>query len=110
VTDLQRTEDDYERAAHRPETIRVVVSYLPAAHPFERAYPPETTAETVRVDAMAFFHVSDRQERDTYRYFLELHGVRITNTSVTLAQLAAEHGHRHDLHFHLVEEITAGWR
>ena len=109
MTDLHTTEKEH-LAERRPETIRVVVSYLPAVHPFERAYSPDTTAETVRVDAMAFFHVSDRQERDTYRYFLELDGVRITDTSVTLAHLAAGHGHTHELHFHLVEEITPGER
>jgi hypothetical protein len=93
---------------HHPESIRAMVSYLPAAHPFRSSYAPNTIAETVRTEAMAFFGVRDRQERDTYHYFLELGGVRITDTNETLELLAAGHHHEDELHFNLVEEITPG--
>jgi hypothetical protein len=91
------------------QPVHVTVSYLPATHPFAHRLDDETTAETVRAEAMAFFHVSDRQERDTYRYFLELLGTRIVDTAVTLEYLLGEHHHEgHELHFHLIEEITPG--
>jgi hypothetical protein len=106
MSTLENVEEVIER--HRPHTIEVRVSYLPATHPFEKDFPPPTTLETVRTDAMAFFQVHDRQERDKYQYFLEFDGARIVNTSQTLAEFTAEHHHSHELHFHLVEEITPG--
>ncbi|MGH9919850.1 MAG: hypothetical protein ACRD6W_13430 [Nitrososphaerales archaeon] len=57
---------------------------------------------------MAFFGVHDRQERDTYRYFLEFHGERITDTAQTLGHFADEHCLKDEAHFNLVEEITPG--
>lgn len=93
---------------HHAEVIAVTVSYLPAAAPFHHRYDDETLVEKVRTDAMAFFGVHDHQERNTYTYYLELGGHRITNTSQTLGHLAAEHHHQDELHFHLVEEITPG--
>jgi hypothetical protein len=92
----------------RPELIETTVSYLPAAHPYRHPYPPETALETVRTDSMDFFGVRDRQERDTYRYYLEYAGQRITNTAQTLEQFAAEHHLKDHVHFNLVEEITPG--
>ena len=85
--------------------IQVTVDYLPAAAPFQHRYAPETIVEAVRVAAMKFFGVQDRQERDTYRYFLEIGGTRITDTSQPISNFV-EHGH--ELHFHLVEQITPG--
>jgi hypothetical protein len=85
--------------------IEVTVDYLPAAAPFHHRYAPDTTVETVRVAAMAFFGVQDRQDRDTYRYFLEIGGTRITDTSQPISNFI-EHGR--ELHFHLVEQITPG--
>ena len=109
MTDLRIGDKDQPQREHPLlEVICVIVSYLPATHPFEHPYPPATAVETARVAAMTFFHVSDRQERDTYRYYLELDGVRVTDTSQTLAHLAGEHHRTHTLHFHLVEEITPG--
>src|SRR5260221_11299420 len=87
-----------------PET-QARVDPLPAAAPFHHRYAPETTVETVRVAAMAFFGVRDRQDRDTYRYFLEIGGMRITDTSQPISNFV-EHGR--ELHFHLVEQITPG--
>ena len=91
-----------------PHTIQVIVSYLPAAAPFRKPYVSETIVETVRTEAMGFFGVRDRQERDTYRYFLELGGSRITDLSQTLGNLVTHRPDRRDLHFNLVEEITPG--
>jgi len=102
-------DQEAQEGRHHSEPIRVTVSYLPAAHPFRHSYAPDTIVETVRTDAMAFFGVRDHQERDTYRYFLELGGVRITDTGQTLEHLAAGHHHEDELHFNLVEEITPGW-
>lgn len=89
------------------DEINVKVAYLPAAHPFHDRYDEDTVAEVVRAAAMAFFGVADRQERDTYKYFLELDGVRI-DTSETLEHLVQEQHHGRELHFNLVEEITPG--
>ena len=88
-----------------PREIQVTVDYLPAAAPFQHRYPPETTVETVRVAAMKFFGVQDRTERDTYHYCREIHGTRITDTSQPISNFL-QHGH--ELHFHLVEQITPG--
>jgi len=85
--------------------IQVSVSYLPAVASFHHRYAPETTVETVREAAMKLFGVQDRQDRDTYRYFLEIGGSRITDTSQPISNIV-EHGH--ELHFHLVEQITPG--
>src|SRR5258708_35271693 len=95
-------------AQHHPHAIHVRVDYLPAASPFHHAYAPETTVETVRIEAMAFFGARDRQERDTYRYFLELGGVRIIDTNQSLGEVGTRQPDKHDLHFNLVEEITPG--
>jgi hypothetical protein len=84
--------------------IQVTVDYLPAA-PFHHRYAPESVVEAVRMAAMKFFGVQDRQERDTYRYFLEIGGIWITDTNQPISDFA-EHGHQ--LHFHLVEQITPG--
>src|SRR6266516_2073689 len=96
-TDTAKTSDPHE--------IQVTVDYLPAAAPFHDRFAPETTVETVRTAAMAFFGVQDRQDRDTYRYFLEAGGTRITDTSQPISN-PPEHGH--ELHGHLVEQITPG--
>ena len=97
-------EEQEARGAH--EDVHVTVHYLPATKPFGRAYPTTTIAETVRTDAMAFFGVRDRQERDTYQYFLELSGCRLTNTQQTLDQLLGPH--RRGAEFNLIEQITPG--
>lgn len=96
-TDTAITSDRHE--------IQVTVDYLPAAAPFHHRYAPETIVESVRMAAMKFFGVQDRQDRDTYRYFLEIGGTRITDTSQPISNFV-EHGH--ELHFHLVEQITPG--
>jgi hypothetical protein len=88
--------------------VHVKVAYLPATEPFTDAYAPATALETVRQAAMTFFHVADRQERDTYRYYLELDGVRLTDTTITLEHLVDEQHRGHELHFNLIEEITPG--
>lgn len=96
-TDTTKTADPHE--------ILVTVDYLPAAAPFHDRYASQTIVETVRVAAMKFFGVQDRQDRDTYRYFLEVGGTRITDTSQPISNLV-EHGH--ELRCHLVEQITPG--
>jgi hypothetical protein len=88
-----------------PHEIQVKVDYLPAAAPFHDDYSRDTPAETVRTAAQTFFGVQDRQDRDTYHYFLECGGSRITDTSQPISNLI-EHGHQ--LHCHLVEQITPG--
>jgi hypothetical protein len=90
----------------REGAVEVIVHYLPATAPFRHEYPRSTVVETVRAAAMNFFGVKDRQERDTYRYFLEFEGRRLTNTSQTLEQLLGPH--RHEATFHLIEQITPG--
>ena len=89
-----------------PDTVEVNVRYLPAAHPFHQTYPPEIRLETVRTEAMGYFGVQDRTERDTYRYYLGFEGQRVTDTSQTLGGLLGEH--RRGVHFELIEEITPG--
>jgi hypothetical protein len=88
------------------QTVKVTVDYLPAAAAFHGEYARETVLETIRSEAMSFFEVADRTERDTYRYYLEHEGRRITDTSVTLGSVVEEHAH--GAHFNLVEEITPG--
>lgn len=55
------------------QTVKVTVDYLPASEAFHGGHQRETVLEAIRSEAMAFFGVADRQERDTYRYYLE-HG------------------------------------
>ena len=88
------------------QDVKVTVDYLPATEPFRGEFTRGTVLETVRTDAMSFFGVTDRTERDTYRYYLEHDGSRITDTSVTLGSVVGEHAHA--AHFNLVEEITPG--
>lgn len=87
------------------QEIEVKVDYLPAAAPFQGRFPADTPVEAVRTAAMGFFGVQDRQERDRYQYFLEIGGTRITDTSQPISAFV-EHGH--ELHCHLVEQITPG--
>ena len=86
--------------------VEVTVDYLPATAAFHHEYPRTETLATVRTDAMVFFGVRDRQERDRYEYFLEFDGNRITNTSQTLGDLLGPH--KKQAEFHLVEQITPG--
>lgn len=86
------------------QEVKVTIDYLPAAKDFHQEYPPATALETIRSDAKAFFQVQDRQERDTYYYYLAYKGDRI-ETSGTLGDLVE---HAHAAHFSLVEQITAG--
>ena len=88
-----------------PLPVQATVRYLPATGSFHKDYPGETMVESVRVDAMQFFGVQDRQERDTFRYFLEFNKERV-NTSQTLDQLLGPH--RRGAEFNLIEEITPG--
>lgn len=88
------------------EDVEAIVDYLPATEDFKKEYARTTVVETIRTDAKNFFHVQDRQERDTYFYYLVFRGERIQDTQVTLEQLVGEHEPK--AHFTLVEEITAG--
>jgi len=88
------------------QDVEVTVNYLPATKAFHGAYPGAMTLATVRTDAMVFFGVRDRQERDKYEYFLEFQGSRVTNTEQTLDQLLGPH--RRGAEFHLIEQITPG--
>jgi hypothetical protein len=89
------------------EEVDVKVDYLPAAEDFRNNYQRETILETIRADAMRFFHVEDRTVgRDTYSYYLAHDGQRIQNTQVTLSQVIGQHA-RH-ANFSLIEEITTG--
>ena len=89
-----------------PPPIQVTVDYLPATKPFHKDFEETTTVEVVRAEAMTFFGVRDRQERDTYRYFLEFEKARVTNTAQTLRDLLGPN--RRGAHFNLVEEVTPG--
>jgi hypothetical protein len=89
-----------------PPPVQVTVDYLPATKPFHNDFVEATTLETVRTEAMNFFGVRDRQERDTYRYFLEFEKARITNTTQTLRELLG--AERRGVHFNLIEEVTPG--
>lgn len=87
------------------ERVKVSVDYLPAAGPFKQDFEETTTLEAVRTEAMAHFGVRDRQERDTYHYWLHFEGQRISDTNQTLAQLLGKKRHGK---FDLVEQITPG--
>jgi hypothetical protein len=97
-----------EQQAHgkKHEEVEAIVDYLPATEDFEKEYPRSTVIETIRTDAKNVFGVQDRQERDTYFYYLVFRGERIQDTQITLEQLVGEHEPK--AHFSLVEEITAG--
>jgi hypothetical protein len=90
----------------KPLPVQVTVDYLPAAKPFHSDFAETTTLESVRNEAMNFFGVRDRQERDTYKYFLEFEKARVTNTSQTLRDLLGPE--RRGVHFNLIEEVTKG--
>jgi hypothetical protein len=98
---------DVKDAAKRHD-VHVNVDYLPAKKSFQQKYPLETPVGTVRSEAMEFFGVRDRQERDKYEYFLEFDGGRLTNMSQPLEDLLGEKGKK--AVFHLVEQITPGLR
>jgi hypothetical protein len=88
------------------QEVRVTVIYLPATRAFHHGYPGTTTLGTVRTDAMNFFGVQDRTDRNKYEYFLEFEGRRLTNLSETLDTLLGPH--RRGAEFHLIEQITPG--
>ena len=109
MTDLQNkgaSQEETQRPAAAPQDVQVTVNYLPATKAFHHAYPGPTTLAPVRTDAMAFFGVQDRKERDQYEYFLEFQGRRITDLSQTLDQLLGPH--RRGAEFNLIEQITPG--
>jgi hypothetical protein len=88
------------------EIVVVTVSYLPAPNSFNHKFSNQTAIGTVRADAMNFFGVSDHKDRDVHEFFLEFEGRRLTNMTETLEQLLGRH--RHEAHFHLVEQVTKG--
>src|SRR5213593_2083520 len=79
--------------AKKEQQVKVKVDYLPATEDLKRDYKPETLVETVRADAKSFFGVQDRQERDTYFYYLTHNGQRIQDTNTALGQLIGPHPH-----------------
>lgn len=89
------------------------VSYLPAAQPFKKDYPKETTLATVRVEAMSFFGVQDYTDRDVHEFHLEHDGHRV-DYAKTVGSL--KHGDSHDkskpkrkrVRLDLVEQVRAG--
>ncbi|MEK6274330.1 MAG: hypothetical protein AABM30_03240 [Actinomycetota bacterium] len=91
--------------AKKKQEVKVKIDYLPATEDFKKNYAPEAIVETIRTDAKNFFGVQDRQERDTYFYYLTFRGERIEDTNVTLESLVKK---AKSAHFSLVEQITAG--
>lgn len=94
----------------RPEIIRAVVSYLPSPNTFRHEFAEKATVGAVQIDAMAFFGVTDHRDRDIHEFFLEFEGRRLTDRAETLEHLLGPH--KHEAHFHLIEQITKGnyWR
>lgn len=88
----------------KKQDVKVKVDYLPSTEDFKKKYAEDTAVETVRADAKNFFGVQDRQERDTYFYFLTYKGTRVENTNQTLEELVKGKS----AHLTLVEQITAG--
>lgn len=88
------------------QEVEVTVRYLPAKNEFRRDFSRAATVGQVRADAMAFFGVSDHQDRDTHVFYLEFEHRRLANMNETLQQLIGEH--RDDASFFLVEEIKPG--
>jgi hypothetical protein len=103
---MSQTQQAQEKQA-KPADVKIQVRYLPAAHPFRQSYPRATRLEMVRTDAMAFFGVRDRTERDTYHYYLSFEGTRVTDTAQILEGIVGER--RRSAQFELIEEITPGF-
>jgi len=95
-----------EQAVRQETSVDIHVHYLPAVHAFRRTYDDEALVATVRSDAMTFFGVQDRTDRNKHEFFLEFEGQRITNYNQTLEQLFGRD--RREANFNLVEQITAG--
>jgi hypothetical protein len=108
MAEIQTAASDEQGKQAKPaeQEVQVIVIYLPASQPFRHAYLGTTTLGTVRTDAMSFFGVQDRTDRNKYEYFLEFEGRRLTNLSETLDALLGPH--RRGAEFHLVEQITPG--
>jgi hypothetical protein len=106
VENMAGAEQGATRLREDEHIVEVTVEYLPATKSYHHDYPRTTAVEIVRTDAMTFFGVRDRQERDKYQYFLEYDGTRVTNTSQMLEQLVG--AHKRDAEFHLIEQITPG--
>jgi hypothetical protein len=104
----QHKQPDRPQSEPRQPNVQVTVDYLPATKPFHNDFEETTTLETVRTEAMVFFGVRDRQERDTFRYFLEFEKARVTNTAQTLKDLLGPK--RRGAHFNLIEEVTPGYQ
>lgn len=86
--------------------IEATVDYVPATEPFHAKEESAATIEAVRQTAMTYFNVSDHQDRDTHKFWLEFDGRRLIDPDQTLEGLLGEH--RKGAHFVLVEEITKG--
>lgn len=93
-----------EEGQDKKQQVKVNVDYLPATEDYKEEYAKDTVVETVRTDAKNFFGVQDRQERDTYFYYLTHKGARVEDTNVTLDELVTGKS----AHLTLVEQITAG--
>ncbi len=95
----------------KTKRIKTIVDYLPATKPFKKDFTPETTFQTVRTEAMAFFEVADFNDRDVHQFHLEAGGQRVDYSQTLGAYLPAYgHGHEeaHKLDLTLVEQVTAG--
>jgi hypothetical protein len=90
--------------AKKRQDVKVTVDYLPSTEDFKEKYSPETVLETIRSEAKRFFGVEDRQERDTYYYYLAHEDERV-DTNRTLGDLVKK---ARAARFSLVEQITAG--
>ncbi len=95
----------------KTKAVKTTVDYLPATKPFKKDFAPETTFQTVRTEAMAFFEVADFNDRDVHQFHLEASSQRVDYSQTLTAYLAAHgHGHQgaHKLGLTLVEQVTAG--
>jgi DNA gyrase/topoisomerase IV subunit B len=93
----------------KTKAVKTTVDYLPATKHFKKDFEPQTTFQTVRAEAMAFFGVADFNDRDRHEFHLEAGGQRV-DYGQTLAAYLTAHGHEeaHKLDLALVEQVTAG--
>ena len=99
------TKDEEKKGGHgqpEPKQVKVKISFpLAGKGPYNDKADPETTADAVRLAAMAHFGVADDQ---TAAYYLTVGGQRV-DAGATVGSLA---GDKHELKFTLAKELIQG--
>jgi hypothetical protein len=102
------TLDEQTREEHKTKPVEVTAKYLASTETFEQDFPRTATLDNVRTAVMAFFGVTNFQDRDNHTFHLVYNDEQRDDLGTTLDALLEDKEHKAKAKFQLVEVIKAG--